>query len=674
VCDDCRLHTSLKVFNRTSLARVRLRFVKPARMDQKHQVFAIARIRLHGESTAKYRCVAASSFHHQPEWRDGRVRLPLAATHRFLTLIRQKDNAEIIREELRQLDGKFGRWKQQSALPGIACPYVAFLLGSTWTLDLNDLNDFYISGVSPRNGVLSANTGGGDSGKCCLPAVSLLSDPIPDNNDGISIIDITNPTSPAYCFVFLGERIPLSAEDYVRKYFPEPDPSEVSEMTDEDIRFTEESVLETIAMLKGQTVMTWDMLVEAWPAEYEPSAQKALQLGKASSNPTAPTTTAIPTLAVLSFGPAIKNALLNGDTTDIEGLIWMPGKEDVIKRVLQEQSPFPDAGLNLLVKVSEKKTRNEPVLDLSDLHLSSDQIIKLAMDIKGFEVLNLSRNTSITVQIIHDILSTFPQVKRIVLLGCTAISDADLYHLVSTEPKLFYHIEAIIHPAFLHAKNEAPYKSSFTYIGLLPGYNLVSAFSLPFVTPFFIVQALIDILGPLTSENVIGISAFLQQPMAAQSALAGLPRNEGQTWNQRSVAMLPLPSLKAFDGEGWTFALNHRAFFMDPNLESFYGFLRFRAVPPEVQAVEGKNKDKETLVKEPSIPSCELHNLSSFLNEMMLEGRPVPPAHAVSKLEKIIKTLEEANEIRFIRQSEVENFVDTVRRFHTYQRGKFELE
>jgi hypothetical protein len=129
-------------------------------MGQRHQAFAIARIRPRGESTAKYRCVAA--FHHQ--WCYGR--LPLAATHRFLMLIKQKDNAEIIREELRQLDGKFGRWRQKPALPKIPCPYIAFLLGSTWSLDLSDPNDFYACGLSFRSGVLSANMGSGDGGKC----------------------------------------------------------------------------------------------------------------------------------------------------------------------------------------------------------------------------------------------------------------------------------------------------------------------------------------------------------------------------------------------------------------------------------------------------------------------------------------------------------------------------
>jgi hypothetical protein len=493
-----------------------------------------------------------------------------------------------------------------------------------------------------------------------LPVASVLSDPAADNNDGISVIDITNPISPAYCFVLDG-RIPISAEDYVRNYYPEPD---ASEMMDERIRLTEESVLETISLLGEQKVMTWDMLVEAWPAEYESSAQEASQSGKVSSDSTAPATT-IPTLADLSCGPAVQNALSSGDTTDIENMIWMPGKADVIKRILQERSPFPDTGLNLLVKIFGKKNELEGVLDLSGFHLSSDQIIKLATDIKGFEVLNLSHNSSITVQAVRDILSTFLQVKRIVLLDCTAISDTDMYHLVNTEPKLFYHIEAVIHPAFLRADNEAPYKSAFTYIGFIADSYFVTAFSLPFFTPSVIVHALIDILGPLAGENIFNLSAFLQQSMTAQSALAGLPRNKDQTWNQRSVAMIPLTSLRAFDGEGWAFALRHDMFSRGRIPENFYGFLRFRGVSPEAQAVEGgKNEDKETVVEKPSDPSAELHDLSSFLNEMMLEGRPAPPAQAADELKKIIKTMEEANRTRLIRRSEVESFVGAVRRCH----------
>ena len=71
-------------------------------MGQRHQAFAVARVVPHGETKPYYRCIAV--IHHQ--WCYGR--LPLRAARRCLTLIKQKDNAEIIREEIRLMKENMG--------------------------------------------------------------------------------------------------------------------------------------------------------------------------------------------------------------------------------------------------------------------------------------------------------------------------------------------------------------------------------------------------------------------------------------------------------------------------------------------------------------------------------------------------------------------------------------
>ncbi|KAF8895917.1 hypothetical protein CPB85DRAFT_206203 [Mucidula mucida] len=63
-------------------------------MGQRHQAFLIAKVVLHGGTKAYYRCIAA--WHHQ--WCYGR--LPIDATRRPITLLKQKDNAEIVRDEI----------------------------------------------------------------------------------------------------------------------------------------------------------------------------------------------------------------------------------------------------------------------------------------------------------------------------------------------------------------------------------------------------------------------------------------------------------------------------------------------------------------------------------------------------------------------------------------------
>ncbi|KAL6303865.1 hypothetical protein BKA93DRAFT_826282 [Sparassis latifolia] len=76
---------------------------------------------------------------------------------------------------------------------------------------------------------------------------------------GISVIDVTDPENPAYCFVT--SHTPLSAEQYMRCYY-----AVLTEESDiERKRRTEKDILKTIDLLDGENVVTLDMLAEAWP-------------------------------------------------------------------------------------------------------------------------------------------------------------------------------------------------------------------------------------------------------------------------------------------------------------------------------------------------------------------------------------------------------------------------
>lgn len=187
-------------------------------------MFLIARVRpKHGDPT--YRCIAA--FHHQYCYGS----LPLRAMHRFLRLVTQPENAAILRAELREVDGKYGRAREDdSPMPAAPCPYGVSLLATAWTTHLIDATseddnvDFmpqdssHYDGVTLRHGVLYADMGCWDGGEflyttgCRKNLISCV-----DNNDGISIIDVTNPLRPAYCFM-KGSR-PLSAYEYLEKYY-----------------------------------------------------------------------------------------------------------------------------------------------------------------------------------------------------------------------------------------------------------------------------------------------------------------------------------------------------------------------------------------------------------------------------------------------------------------------
>ena len=129
-------------------------------MGQRHQAFLIARVIPYGETKPQYRCIAA--YHHQ--WCYGS--LPLAATRRFLTLVKQKENAEIVREEVRAIDGKYGTYEDNDPeIPGVPCPFAVALLGMSWNVDLSDSEDLmYCSGRSFHDDVLEAGLGPFDTG------------------------------------------------------------------------------------------------------------------------------------------------------------------------------------------------------------------------------------------------------------------------------------------------------------------------------------------------------------------------------------------------------------------------------------------------------------------------------------------------------------------------------
>ena len=132
-------------------------------MGQRHQAFVLARLVPHGQTKAYYRCIAA--LHHQ--WCYGR--LPLKATHRFFTLVKQKDNAEIIREEIRLLQGKYGRYDCHPKMPEIPSPYIGFLLASAWSFDFDKAPEaVYSSDVF----AFSADMGSCKGGNCRSSPIS----------------------------------------------------------------------------------------------------------------------------------------------------------------------------------------------------------------------------------------------------------------------------------------------------------------------------------------------------------------------------------------------------------------------------------------------------------------------------------------------------------------------
>jgi hypothetical protein len=99
---------------------------------------------------------------------------------------------------------------------------------------------------------------------CVLRVFDLL---MLDNNDGITVIDVTDPESPAYCFVSvyglgcsedtsnIQDMTPLSATQYLRAYYPKVKMDD-SKTPDHGKIMLEQSVLNTLRPFESVRMIT----------------------------------------------------------------------------------------------------------------------------------------------------------------------------------------------------------------------------------------------------------------------------------------------------------------------------------------------------------------------------------------------------------------------------------
>jgi hypothetical protein len=364
----------------------------------------------------------------------------------------------------------------------------------------------------------------------------------------------------------------------------------------------------------------------------------------------------LPSLVDITIVPAILHAIQGGETADIEAMIWMPGKASAVKEILRQQSPFPDTGMTLLAQVIEKEMEvDNTQLDLSRIPLSSTQLGTFISSMENFDTVDLSHTSTATVDSVRMVLAKFPQLKRLVLIECPSISSDDIRSLLDTEPTLFNHLEALVHPFFFGVLNDVadccPYPNAFSYIGVHG--NSLKACSLPFFNPSQVIQALIDALGPL-GEKFKSYS-FSQTSFVLQAAFSSV-RTRGQKWSERKTVIIPQLSLRAFNGEGWVFATHMTLFGGDGNC---YGFLRFNPPSPVAtddneQGIEGMKESNSSV--SPAL-TWEIHDLASFVNRVTLDGKPRPADEAINQLQEILTNLQTAHSMRLMGDEYVKSFL-----------------
>ncbi|KAM5532634.1 hypothetical protein V8D89_013678 [Ganoderma adspersum] len=531
---------------------------------------------------------------------------------RLITLVSHPDNAPVIRAELRAVDGQYGQYgAQKPCIPNVPCPYTASLLGSAWTTDLEAGQEMYTSGVTLEQALLPAWMGCWDG----------------DNNDGISILDVTEPDRPAYCF--LRSEGVLNAHGYLNAYYqieykaslPErsgnegPRDEDIDDDTEGDTddegeyRYRRDDkahkrrLLQAVQALHGIPIILADVLRGAWPK---------VRFRDASSTATR--------------------------------LIWLPGKAGEIKKVLRDLNPFPDSGTQLLSRALSELKEGARV-DLSGFQFSGTQLVEILSAYGEIVFLDISFNNALVADDIPKVLEVRPTIRRLVAMGCCSVLDERMLALVQNEPSRFKSLEGLLHPAFLTIEKPDLYPTAFTFVNVRDSGNLACA-SMPFFTPAQVVQALIDVLpwrDAKSNRDVMDASL----PLVGCSAFHGAARAPGETFAQRAVVSVPFlsPRLPRDQKDFWVFVASRPSKFSFGMMKPVWGLVHFTRSEDELPATPlaspapAPDNDGATQRRSPARPlgcSGRLYDLKGFLECMKSEGRPMPSDAAVKELERIL--------------------------------------
>ncbi|VDB96757.1 unnamed protein product [Peniophora sp. CBMAI 1063] len=636
-------------------------------MGQRHQIYVIARVRCEDETTGHRRCVAA--YHHQ--WCYGRTALHLLS--RFLRLISQPDNVQSIRREIANVQGNWGEEPAEVAVGRedyVPCPFIAFLLHLAWNVNLDDV-PVYVAGTTFSNAVQDVRMDTSDG----------------HNDDGITIIDVTDPSKPSYCFNQIGGP-PLTAEQYVRQYYPQT--IDLASVNDAQVQdndtltkavATEHMVLQAISPLQDVPLMSIDSLVEAWPEDYYRARRKMLAAGTyVSGDPGSPdnpipavftsyissrrSPPAIPSLADISLRQAILYAVNEGDVESIQDSTSQPGQREIIFSTLRDISPLPQAGAELLAFAIG---RDHPVdvLNLSGIDLTSSAVIGLVRAAGSALIkLDLTGNSRVTISDVVDILRVAPSIRQLIIFGCPLVSDEEIYGLLATSPKAIYTLEFIGHDAFFRRPYDGnprcPYAPSFTCILGDSWMRKSITTSLPYFTPSRLLRCMYTLLKPFAAaysaytKIMLPPSDINSDPSLPDIALTTGHLLKSSTavlhaafaaWDTEAASVsdaVRLAQVQGPDPSGLR-ANTQRITLIPQTPASPEGWLLL--LQPENTQTRPRFGIARKRVNQPPIDSepatkgahgIEVFTLTEFVKALVDEGRPAPPPEDVAALAGVI--------------------------------------
>lgn len=391
-----------------------------------------------------------------------------------------------------------------------------------------------------------------------------------------------------------------------------------------------------MASLKGVPILTANLLREAWPCMSVKESRLTTKEGEENWRAEIDDEK-LSSLTDTTLRVAVKHSIESGDTTELEKILWLPGKASLVKAVLRSSESITQGAVHLL-SVALAELKEKTWVDLSGFQLSGPQVVDVLSALDEVESLDLSYNNVVAAEDIPNILAAVPTVRRLTLMGCPSVEDARLLELVQTQPAAFRDLEGILHPTFLTIRKPEPYPAAFTYVTV--GYSgKIACASIPFFTPAQVVQALTDVVpwrSGYTEMNIMKTGI----PLTGCAAFHGGARRPGQSFSERTVVSVPLltPKIPRAQKELWTFYAAQKDTVIGSEAVLGWGFIRY---VPEDSSESGDTAPIWTChsrrgLDRPLGYRGTVYDLQGFLEHMRAERRPMPTDEAVQKLQEIL--------------------------------------
>ncbi|KAG8953921.1 hypothetical protein FRC04_000904 [Tulasnella sp. 424] len=245
--------------------------------------------------------------------------------------------------------------------------------------------------------------------------------PSTDNNSGFTVIDVTDPDSPAYCFwgwsgdYGFSPGYPIAPKAYALRYYTEDEGERMFEDLDREVQ----NAIREIQ--NWRFIGRKDILSEAWESVESPMPagieEEPLSHGSEE------------------FMKALRTVIGTGNAEDAQRMADKISTTHVVVESLRKtlrRETLPEHCnpiLNKVFVITQELSRSDE-LDLSWMQLSPtqiSQIVQAVVQTYSFKIsgLDISGNDTITEETLSEIfkLEKAKDIKRVFLFGCSKVED-----------------------------------------------------------------------------------------------------------------------------------------------------------------------------------------------------------------------------------------------------------